>query len=175
MTQIHRHVPGRVALCVAATIISGLAPGLAQSPPDWVARSNEHTRVVLEAQAKLAPESAAQIGVSGVDEQITDLSPGFNQRVRESLTRVQQELQRRLTADKDPLVRQDLEILIEATRQQLRALDINERLLLPYTNVPAAVFNSLRSLLDDQVPQERRRAALVRLRKYTGAETGFKP
>jgi hypothetical protein len=175
MSQIHRQVPIRAALGVAATIISSLALRSAQPAPDWVARSNEHTRVVLEAQAKLAPEGAAQIGVSGVDDQITDLGPGYTQRMRESVTKIQQELQRRLTAEKDPLVRQDLEILLDAIRQQVRGLDTSERLLLPYTNAPAAVFNSLRGLLDDQVPQERRRAALVRLRKYTGTETGFKP
>ena len=140
-----------------------------------MARSNEHTRVVLEAQARLAPEGAAQVGVSGVDEQITDLSSGYSRRIRDSVTRMQQELQRRLTAEQDPLVRQDLEILIQATRQQLRSLDIGERLLLPYVNAPAAIFNGLRALLDDQVPQQRRRAALARLRKYTGSETGFKP
>ena len=130
---------------------------------------------MLGEQAKVAPEGTAQVGVAGLDEQITDLSAGFNRRVRESTTKIEQELQRRLAAEQDPLVRQDLEILLDATRQQLRALGISERLLLPYINAPAAIFNSLRALLDDQVPQERRRAALVRLRKYTGAEPGFKP
>jgi hypothetical protein len=173
---MHRSGHRSAALGVAAAI-TALAPALpaAQSTPGWVARSNEHTRVVLEAQAKLAPEGAAQLGVSGVDEQITDLSAGFSRRVRVSTTNVQQELRRRLTAEKDPLVAQDLEILIQATEQQLRALDIGERVLLPYTNAPAAIFGSLRALLDDQVPQERRRAALVRLRKYTGTEPGFRP
>ncbi len=166
----------RAALCVAAAMTSSaLALPSAQSAAGWVARSNEHTRVVLEEQAKLAPEGAAQVGVSGVDEQITDLSSGYSRRIRDSVTKMQQELQRRLTAEQDPLVRQDLEILIQATRQQLRSLDIGERLLLPYVNAPAAIFNGLRALLDDQVPQERRRAALSRLRKYTGSETGFKP
>jgi hypothetical protein len=154
---------------------TALALPSAQSPAGWVVRSNEHTRVVLEAQAGLAPEGAAQVGVSGVDEQITDLSSGYSRRIRDSVTKMQQELQRRLTAEQDPLVRQDLEILIQATRQQLRSLDIGERLLLPYVNAPAAIFNGLRALLDDQVPQPRRRAALARLRKYTGSETGFKP
>jgi hypothetical protein len=174
MSQIHRQVPIRTVLCAAATIVSSLVLPSAQSP-DWVARSNAHTRVVLEAQTKLAPEGAAQIGVSGVDDQITDLSPGYTQRVRENVTKAQQELQRRLAAEKDSLVRQDLEILLAAIRQQLHGLDVSERLQLPYTNAPAAIFNSLRGLLDDQVPQERRRAAIVRLRKYTGAEAGFKP
>jgi uncharacterized protein (DUF885 family) len=175
MSRFHRPLPVRAALCAAATIISSLSLPSAQTAPDWVARSNAHTRVVLETQAKLAPEGAAQVGVSGVDDQITDLSPGYTQRIRESVTKAQEELQRRLTAEKDPLVRQDLEILLEAIRQQVQGLDISERLLLPYTNAPAAIFNSLRSLLDDQVPQERRRAAVARLRKYAGAEPGFKP
>ncbi len=166
----------RAALCLAAAMTcTALALPAAQSPAGWVVRSNEHTRVVLEAQARLAPEGAAQVGVSGVDEQITDLSSGYSRRIRDSVTKMQQELQRRLTAEQDPLVRQDLEILIQATRQQLRSLDIGERLLLPYVNAPAAIFNGLRALLDDQVPQQRRRAALARLRKYTGSETGFKP
>ena len=105
----------RAALGVAAAMTStALALPSAQSPAGWVARSNEHTRVVLEAQARLAPEGAAQVGVSGVDEQITDLSSGYSRRIRDSVTRMQQELQRRLTAEQDPLVRQDLEILIQA-------------------------------------------------------------
>jgi hypothetical protein len=174
MSRFRRHHVIRAGLCAAAAILSSLARPSAQTP-DWVARSNAHTRVVLEAQARLAPEGAAQVGVSGVDDQITDLSPGYTLRIRESLTKTQEELQRRLKAEKDPLVRQDLEILFDAIRQQLHGLEISERLLLPYTNAPAAIFNSLRGLLDDQVPQERRRAAVVRLRKYTGAEAGFEP
>src|SRR5688572_6001540 len=114
MSQIHRQVPIRTVLCAAATIVSSLVLPSAQSAPDWVARSNLHTRVLLEAQAKLAPEGAAQIGVSGVDDQITDFSPGYTQRIRENVTKARQELQRRLAAEKDPLVRQDLEILLAA-------------------------------------------------------------
>ena len=74
-----------------------------------------------------------------------------------------------LAAEKDALVRQDLEILIEAVRRQRSGFDVNQKLLLPYINAPQAIFNGLRALLDDQVPQERRRAALVRLRKYAGS------
>jgi hypothetical protein len=143
--------------------------------PDWVRRSNEHTRVVLQEQARLAPEGAAQLGLDGFDDQITDLSGGVATRARESLDRVQQDLQRRLAAEKDALVRQDLEILVQAVRQQQRGFDVAQKMLLPYINAPQAIFNGLRALLDDQVPQERRRAALVRLRKYVGAEAGFKP
>ena len=150
-------------------------PTSAGGPPEWVARSNAHTRVVLEEQARLAPEGAAQLGLSGFDEQITDLSAGYTARLRESVSRLAAELQRRLAAEKHPLVRQDLEILADALRQQGEALDIGGKRLLPYVNAPQAIFNGLRALLDDQVPQERRRAALVRLRRYTGAEPGSRP
>jgi uncharacterized protein (DUF885 family) len=47
--------------------------------------------------------------------------------------------------------------------------------VLPYLNAPQAIFGALRALLDDQVPPERRRAAVVRLRKYAGVEPGFRP
>jgi len=172
--------PAAALLTVAS--ISGQAPSPVAkpqaptaAPAAWVARSNEHTRWVLQEQAKLAPEGAASIGVDGFDDQITSPTADYNARVRESIGRVAKELDQRLVAEKDPLVRQDLEILIEANRQQLQALDLGERYLLPYVNAPQAIFGALRALLDDQVPPERRRAAVVRLRKYTGTEPGFTP
>jgi uncharacterized protein (DUF885 family) len=46
---------------------------------------------------------------------------------------------------------------------------------MPYFNVLQIVFNGINLLLDDQMPQNHRQAALVRLRKYVGAEPGFQP
>ena len=45
----------------------------------------------------------------------------------------------------------------------------------PYENASEDVFQGLRLLLDDQVAPERRKAALVRLRKYAGVEPGYTP
>jgi hypothetical protein len=171
-------VSARLARVVLAI---GVLPGIltiapvAQAPPDWVARSNEHTRVVLQAQATVAPEAMAQVGLQGLDEQITNLSAGYSERVRAVAERVARELQQRLAAERDPLVRQDLEILVKANDENLRSQQIAERLLLPYVNAPQVVFGGLRALLDDQVPPERRRAAVVRLRKYTGSVEGVRP
>jgi hypothetical protein len=175
MTQIRRYsVSFLTVVVIAATAVSGQGPA-PPAAPAWVQRSNEHTRLVLQAEAQQSPEGAGQLGVDGFDEQITDLSAGARERRRRGIERVQQDLQSRLASENDPLVRQDLDILIEAVRQQGRALDVSDRLLLPYFDAPQAVFAGIRSLLDDQLPQERRRAALVRLRKYTGAEPGFRP
>jgi len=162
-------------LAAAITISAQTTAPRSTSAPAWVARSNEHTRWLLQEQAKLSPEGAAAVGVEGFDDQITLLTSDRSTRVRESLARGEQEIQRRFSAEKDPLVRQDLEILLDDIRQGLKSFDLGQRLLLPYINAPQAIFGSLRALLDDQVPPERRRAALVRLRKYTGAEPGFKP
>jgi len=162
--------PGIVAMLAAAVSLSAQA-----TTPAWVARSNEHTRWLLQEQAKLSPEGAGAVGVEGFDDQITALTPDRSTRVRESLARSEKELQRRLSEEKEPLVRQDLEILLDATRQGQKSFDLGERLLLPYFNAPQAIFSGLRPLLDDQVPADRRGAALVRLRKYVGAEAGYRP
>ena len=44
---------------------------------EWVKKSNENARLMVDLMAKLQPETAAQFGVEGYDEEITDLSPGF--------------------------------------------------------------------------------------------------
>src|SRR5262249_20506491 len=72
--------------------------------------------------------------------------------------------------EKDPLVAQDLQILVDATRRQINGSELREKLLVPYYNLPQIFFGSMRSLLDPQIAAERRPAALVRLRKYLGME-----
>jgi len=147
----------------------------AASGKDWVARSNENTRILLEVQAKFSPERAGQSGFEGVDEQIFDLKPNVTERTRKANQDAATKLRQRLKAEKDPLVRQDLEILIKAADDNVRGSLINDKYYIPYFNVPRALYFGFRSLLDDQVPAERRKAALVRLRKYAGLEPGYTP
>ncbi|MBT8077038.1 MAG: DUF885 domain-containing protein, partial [Gammaproteobacteria bacterium] len=69
--------PIRILLIVASICAS--ANTLAKDI-DWVAKSNEHASIVLEALAKYSPESAGNIGVDGLDEQISDLREGIYER-----------------------------------------------------------------------------------------------
>jgi hypothetical protein len=147
----------------------------AAATPEWVSRSNEHARVLLELDARFSPEGAGRLGVEGVDEKIADLGPGVTQRVQQAFRDAAETLRRRLKAEQDPKVRQDLEILIRAAELRVRSTAVTEGRLLPYGDVTQLVFQGLRSLLDDQVPEARRRAALVRLRRYTGLEQGYTP
>lgn len=141
----------------------------------WIARSNENAQILLKLQAKYAPEGAGRLGVSGLDEEILRLPKDRREKVRADYLAAVRQLRGLLAAEKDPLVTQDLQIMIKAAEQNIREEELSERYDLPYFNVTQIVFGGLRSLLDDQVSPERRRAALVRLRKYAGEETGYEP
>jgi hypothetical protein len=147
----------------------------AQSPPAWVEKSNQNAQLLIDLMARYAPESASAQGVPGLDEQISTASPGQPERFRKDLAVARLELERRLALEKDPLVRQDLEILMAEIDRNIRSSEANERNLLPYDDVAGTIFFGIKSLLDDQVTADRRPAAVVRLRKYTGLAPGFQP
>lgn len=168
------------ALLVLAHLVLALScshpqPRPASTPPadrGWIERSNQNAQLLLEVQARFQPELAARQGVAGLDDRISDFAPGHLQRQREATRQVQAELAHRLAAEKDPLVAQDLQILIDAAGRQIKGSELRERLSVPYYNLPQLVFGSMRSLLDPQIAADRRPAALVRLRKYLGMEGG---
>lgn len=156
-------------------ILAFAAAAAAEKPkePDWVVRSNQNTRIVLESEAQFAPEAYGSLGVEGLDEKIVDLKPALSERTREAASRTTAELESRLARETDPLVRQDLEILIKNTKDSVRGSLMSDKYDVPYYNVARLVFRGLHGLLDDQVAANRRPAALVRLRRYAGLEKGF--
>ncbi len=146
---------------------------LAQDQPEWVRKSNRNAQLLIDIDARYSPESAGRQGVTGLDDQISSFGPDRRERTRQDLRAAAIELEMRLSAEKDRLVRQDLEILIAKVKSEIRASEVSEHLLLSYTNVSGVVYSGLAALLDDQVPPERRAMALIRLRKYAGLEPGF--
>ena len=76
---------------------------------------------------------------------------------------------------KDPLIRQDLDIMIDALDRDIQSEQLTQKYRIPYLNLAQAVFGGVKTLLDDQVASARRPAALVRLRRYTGLEKGYEP
>ncbi len=163
------------ALLVAFSLTPAPAPLFAQDTDDWVARSDANSALLMEVFAEFAPEAAGQFGVDGLDEEVTQLPLDLNEQADAMVAGILVELRSRLAAETHPAVRQDLEILIDAAEQQIEGNEITERYELPYFNLPQTVFQGVRSLLDDQVPAERRPAALVRLRRYAGLEEGYTP
>lgn len=146
-----------------------------QAPPAWVARSNQNAQVLLNVFARFSPESGSLFGAEGFDDQVTDLSAAANERAKRATLEVIAELKKRQAAETDAAVRQDLDILVKAAEDSIRGADLNERYVVPYFDLPQLVFRGLRTLLDDRVPEGRRRLALSRLRRYAGMEQGFRP
>lgn len=168
-----RIVLATVLLVSAPLVMAAADP--APSPPAWVTESNRHSQILLEILAKYSPEGASSFGVEGHDAEVVDLKPGFSERQQADLQAAQSNLEAVRATVSDPLVRQDIDILIEAARDQRQTLELNRRLLLPFQDIGQLVFQSFQDLLDARVDKKRHQAAVVRLRRYVGAEKGYEP
>ena len=155
---------------------AGLAPA-APTPatPDWIKRSNDDAQPLLKVLGDFAPEFAARTGVKGYDDKITQLPLDASERFRKAIGEARDGLNAKLAAEKDPLVQQDLKIMIEASTLQIDTSLLNDKYLLPYTNVGQTIFFGEFNLLQDEVDAKRRPAALTRLNRYTGLEKGYTP
>src|SRR6185312_15768584 len=128
------------SLQVSMPAQSDPASSQTHSTPAWVKRSDQNAQVLLKVIADLSPEGAGQLGVEGVDEKISDFSPGADKRARKALTPAVAELQSRLATEKDPLVVQDLHILIKAGNDSIRETELNDKYDIPYSNLSRHLF-----------------------------------
>ena len=161
-------------LAFAALLASGEGAAGASSP-SWLERSNENAWLLLKTQARFGPENAGLFGVEGLDETVSSLPldrPAEEVRDYEATVA---ELERRLAAERDLAVRQDLEILIDSGKRRIEDLRLERKYFLPVFNPAQMVFDGVHALLDPRVAKERYPAALVRLRKYAGIEPGSTP
>lgn len=160
---------------VLAALLVGTAALARGETPAWVERSNTNAQVLLQAIGRYAPEEASFFGLRDFDTRISDLSPGYSERLGAALGAAHRELAARLEAERDPLVRNDLEILLSACDRRVESQRLNEKLLAQYVNVGDIVFYGEFFFLRDQIAKERRDSALARLRRYTGLEPGTTP
>jgi hypothetical protein len=138
-------------------VASGLCTGAAAfaETPAWVTESNQAAQKLLAVQAKYAPETVSAFGVEKYDADVLDLKPGTVTRQEADLDAVVQEYTAELKDVRDPRVREDLEILIKSAQDQRTTLALNDRLMLPYFDLPQALFTGFQALLD-----KRRQGAL---------------
>jgi hypothetical protein len=164
-----------LALAFAALLTTTGSLHARTAPPAWIARSNADSQVLLDQIARFSPEFASQVGVPGYDDKVADLRPGVDERSRAALVAAKAKLQDLLATERDANVRQDLQILIKATAEQIEGIDLDRKYLLPYTDVGELVFGGEFSLLKDDVAAARRPSALKRLQCYVGKATGCTP
>jgi hypothetical protein len=172
-TMIKNAALGCLATTLLLTSSFSFAQGASNFTPEWVTRSNEIAYKVLEANAQFAPEFSGQSGVDGFDEEIFDLGENLYERqiaVAEQNIAMLTDL---LANEEDPRVAQDIEIMIKSEKDSIESNRINYESVLPYGNITGLIFAGFRGLLDKQVPFERQKAALVRLKKYTGQAEGY--
>lgn len=163
--------------CLALTTLllagQSFAQGASNFTPEWVQRSNDIAYKLLESQAQFVPEFAGQSGVDGYDEEIFDLGENLYERQIAASEKNIAMLESLLANEEDPRVAQDIEIMIKSEKDGMEANRINYERVLPYGNLTGLVFGGFRGLLDKQVPLDRQKAALVRLKKYTGETEGY--
>jgi hypothetical protein len=141
----------------------------------WVKESNENARILLESIAQFAPEFASQLGVEGYDDQVTDLKPRTYERGQEAGREVLKKLKARLQQATDPAVRQDLQIMILSTEDNLHSNELQNDLTIPYTAVSRQVFSGIRALLDPRISKPRQAFAVMRLKRYAGLTPKTEP
>lgn len=147
----------------------------AQQPQEWIVESNKNTEVLLMVLAKHNPESAANFGIDGFDEEISDLTQGYQQRALADEENTKVYLLKKLKETTDVNVKQDLEILLGSINSSIENYGLQNKYLLPYHNVANSIYEGLRGLLEDRIPTERKKAALIRLKKYVGNMEGYQP
>ncbi len=123
------------AACVASAVAGAEVPA-------WLAQSNQDANVLLEVQAKYAPEGASGLGVERYDSEVLDLRPRVVARESLDLRAVEARYGQLLKSETDPRVRDDLEILLKAAWDQRVTLELDDRLMLPYFDLPQGIYSS---------------------------------
>ena len=159
------------------TVITALlvAPWAQAADADWLKQSNQNAQILLDILARYSPESATSLGVEGHDAEVLDLKPQYVERQEADLEAAVVRLEALHAATGDNRIRQDLDILVEAARSQRETSQLNRKYLLPFFDLPQAVYSGFQNLLDSRVAKERQKNAVTRLRRYVGAEKGYEP
>lgn len=155
--------------------LTWLPPAPAEAAESWIDQSNEITLEVMAAQARLTPEAFSSFGIEAVDAETIDLGPEIYQRSQASYGAIIASLEARKGTVEDPRVLQDIDILIGSLRDSQRTAELNRKYLLPYYNLPQAMYFGFQALLDPRNNPDRFPAALERLKKYTGRADGHAP
>lgn len=154
--------------------LSGLAQ-VAAEVPDWVARSDSYTELLLAVGMRHHPERGSWQGLSEYDTKVSQPTLADEDAERRETEAVVAKLKEALSQPQPTQVKQDLQILISRVALTFREQDFQRAHEVPFLNASASVFRGVQFLLDEQTPAERRPAAVVRLRKYAGLEPGCQP
>jgi uncharacterized protein (DUF885 family) len=150
-------------------------PTAAPADHGWIERSNSYTDSLLNIEFEHAPERGSQQGLAKFDERISNPTLADQLVRRRELEAQVASIDAARAKESDQRVQQDLDILHKAFDLRFRREDYELEHEVPFLNASERIFEGLRGLLDDQVAPARRPAAIARLRKYSGVESGYQP
>lgn len=167
-------MPGRIILVVVVAL-SSLAVQAQESPANWIAASNKYANQLMAVEMKHSPELGSNQGLSQFDTDVSQPTLADEDQERNENQAVLATFKSAIGQQKQKEVAQDLEIMIRRVELRLREQEYERAHRVEFLNASETVFSGLHILLDEQTPSERRAAAVIRLRKYAGMETGYKP
>lgn len=143
--------------------------------PAWVGVSNAYTQKLIAFDADFSPEGASSTGYEQYDGLAFDLAADRDARYLAGARALKAEFTAALGTESDPYVKQDLEILIGSLDQSIAGIELNQSLMLEWTDVPEAIYFGVSNLLDERIAPERQQKAVELLQRYTGTFKGTTP
>jgi len=162
----------RLITIIGAFSLAIAVPAAAQEDRAWIEQSNAYTMQLLELQAQFGPEGASQTGLEQYDGLALDLGPNLPERVRAAESAKLAEFRAAQARETNPLIKQDLQILIDSIEDDIEGSKLGQRLQLTWVDVPQLVFGNMNAILDDQISPQRRQTAKQLLERYTGLYAG---
>ena len=140
---------------------------------DWVTKSNNYTKILIDIDKKYSPEFGSEQGLAFYDTLIA-VPTLVNQAAKRKETEdAVVQLKNAKLNESDLAIKQDIDILIKQAELGFRNEDFYLNKAVSFLNATGMVFGGLQILLDDQTPAERRKAAVIRLNKYAGLQNGY--
>ncbi len=143
--------------------------------PSWVAISNAYANHLVQVGFQHHPEGGSSQGLAEFDTKISRFTLADQEQERKETEAVLVKLKAAAAQDQQKDVAQDLQIMIRRVELNFREEDFARAHEVPFANASGIVFGGLRVLLDEQTPDARRSAAVVRIREYAGVEPGYTP
>jgi len=156
---------GKILTSVISLLV--LLP-LTSSANSWVDVSNKYTNKQIQIASQFQPEMASFIGITEADNQCSNITKAQNDKFIRTLNKSKKTLQQALEIEKQMPVRQDLNILISDIDQTIATDYLDNKYMLPWVDVPLIVFEGVSALLDEQMSDARKQAAILRLACYVG-------
>lgn len=156
----------RVLALLGAFSVTLAAPVV--SAQEWVEQSNENTLLLMQMEAEFSPESASLNGLPQFDGLTSDLGPDLIERRIAASEQLLDEFREKLASEADPLVGQDLQILIDKLEMDIEGARLEQQYSLNWINLPEIIFQVTAGMLSEQTPAERRASVAELLNRYTG-------